>query len=104
MALLPRTRAPVPADTFVPELHAEPYLHLAELTHDAALVTWGTFYFKTRSNHEWKLVEGHDLRYVHPPRRESIGARSSPYGPARVTVYTNQFRTFPDPSTAHTGR
>jgi hypothetical protein len=24
---------------------------------------------------------------VHPPRRESIGARSDPYGPARVNVY-----------------
>ena len=49
----------------------------------SALITWGAFYFKTRSQGEWKLVDDHDLRYVHPPRRESIGARSAPYGPAR---------------------
>jgi hypothetical protein len=72
----------------VPEFHAEPYLHLAGLTHCSALVTWGAFYFKTRSHGEWKLVDDRDLKYVHPPRRESIGARSAPYGPARVNVYT----------------
>jgi hypothetical protein len=71
----------------VPEFHAEPYLCLAELTHTSALITWGAFYFKTRSRKEWKIVEDHDLRFVHPPRRESIGARSAPYGPSRVNVY-----------------
>jgi tartrate-resistant acid phosphatase type 5 len=71
----------------VPEFHAEPYLHLAGLSHQSALITWGAFYFKTRSTKEWKIVEDHDLRYVHPPRRESIGARSAPYGRARVQVY-----------------
>jgi tartrate-resistant acid phosphatase type 5 len=84
----------------VPEFHAEPYLYLAGLSHTSALITWGAFYFKTRrlperlhgvpqSRREWKLVEDHDLVYVHPPRRESIGARSAPYGPARVNVYSS---------------
>ena len=71
----------------MPEFHAEPYLCLAELSHTSALITWGAFYFKTRSRNEWKIVEDHDLRFVHPPRRESIGARSAPYGPSRVNVY-----------------
>jgi len=71
----------------VPEFHAEPYLHLAGLSHKSALITWGAFYFRTRTQHAWKIVEDHDLRYVHPPRRESIGARSAPYGPARVNVF-----------------
>ena len=71
----------------MPEFHAEPYLHLASLSHRSALVTWGAFYFKTRTHKQWKLVDDHDLRYVHPPRDESIGARSAPYGPARVNVY-----------------
>ena len=71
----------------MPEFHAEPYLHLAGLSHKSALITWGAFYFKTRSTKEWKIVQDHDLRYVHPPRRESIGARSAPYGEARVNVY-----------------
>jgi hypothetical protein len=74
----------------VPEFHAEPYLHLAGLSHKSALITWGAFYFKTRTKGRWKLVEDRDLRYVHPPRCESIGARSDPYGPARVTVYDLQ--------------
>ena len=72
----------------MPEFHAEPYLHLAGLSHKSALITWGAFYFKVRSNKAWKIVEDHDLRYVHPPRRESIGARSAAYGRARVNVYT----------------
>ena len=71
----------------MPEFHAEPYLHLAGLSHKSALVAWGAFYFKTRSRGKWKLVDDRDLRHVHPPRRESIGARSDPYGPARVNVY-----------------
>jgi tartrate-resistant acid phosphatase type 5 len=71
----------------VPEFHAEPYLHLAGLSHKSALITWGAFYFKTRTRDRWKLVDDRDLRHVHPPRSESIGARSDPYGPARVNVY-----------------
>jgi tartrate-resistant acid phosphatase type 5 len=74
----------------VPEFHAEPFLHLAGLSHKSALITWGAFYFKTRSRGEWKLVDDRDLRYIHPPRRETIGARSDPYGPARVNVYDVQ--------------
>jgi hypothetical protein len=71
----------------MPEFHAEPYLHLAGLTHQSALIAWGAFYFKTRTQKQWKLVDDRDLRYVHPPRQESIGARSASYGPARVNVY-----------------
>ena len=82
------SHAGTPDNGPVPEFHAEPYLHLAGLSHSSALITWGAFYFKTRSNREWKIVEDHDLRYVHPPRRESIGARSAPYGPAQVNVFS----------------
>ena len=71
----------------MPEFHAEPYLHLAGLSHKSALITWGAFYFRVRSDRQWKLVDDRDLKYVHPPRRESIGARSEPYGPAQVIVY-----------------
>jgi tartrate-resistant acid phosphatase type 5 len=71
----------------VPEFHAEPYLQLAGLSHSSALVGWGAFYFRTRSRGGWKLVDDRDLRHLHPPRCESIGARSAPYGPARVNAY-----------------
>jgi hypothetical protein len=72
----------------MPEFHAEPYLHLAGLTHKSALITWGGFYFRVR-NHEgdFKLVDDDDLKHVHPPRSETIGARSASYGPALVEVF-----------------
>jgi hypothetical protein len=72
----------------VPEFHAEPYLHLAGLSHKSALIAWGAFYFRATTHGEWKLVDDKDLRHVHPPRRDSIGARSAPYGSARVNVFT----------------
>ncbi len=71
----------------MPEFHAEPYLHLAGLSHKSALIAWGAFYFRARSHKTWKLVDDSDLRCVHPPRRDSIGARSAPYGKARVNVH-----------------
>jgi tartrate-resistant acid phosphatase type 5 len=70
----------------MPEFHAEPYVYLAGLSHKSALIAWGAFYFKVRSNGSAKLVDDHDLQWVHPPRAESIGCRSDPYGPARVEV------------------
>jgi tartrate-resistant acid phosphatase type 5 len=71
----------------MPDFYSEPYLHLAGLTHKSALIAWGAFYFKTRSNaDEFKLVDDSDLKHVFPPRRQSIGAVSEPYGPAEVTV------------------
>ncbi len=70
----------------MPEFHAEPYVYLAGLSHKSALIAWGAFYFKARSNGRAKLVDDQDLQWVHPPRCESIGSRSTPYGPARVEV------------------
>jgi tartrate-resistant acid phosphatase type 5 len=68
-------------------VHFEAYLHLAGLTHKSALVAWGGFYFKVAGERGGlKLVDDSDLDSVHPPRRDSIGARSAPYGPARVEV------------------
>ena len=71
----------------MPEFHAEPYIYLPAVTHKSALVAWGAFYFRTTSRGKWKIVDDHDLKYVHPPRKDSIGALSAPYGPARVEVY-----------------
>ena len=70
----------------MPEFHAEPYVYLAGLSHKSALIAWGAFYFKVRSNLVAKIVDDQDLQWVHPPRCESIGARSDPYGPAVVEV------------------
>ena len=70
----------------MPEFHAEPYIYLPAVTHSSALVAWGAFYFKVASQGRMKLVRPQDLEHVHPPRRDTIGARSAPYGPARVEV------------------
>src|SRR5918996_1650446 len=71
----------------MPEFHSEPYMYLPAVTHKSALVAWGAFYFRTTSNGKWKIIDDHDLKYIHPPRKDSIGALSAPYGPARVEVY-----------------
>ena len=74
----------------MPEFHAEPYLYLAGLTHKAALIAWGGFYFRIQEqalDGRCKLVDDSNLRHVHPPRRETIGARSEPYGKARVEAF-----------------
>ncbi|HXG89528.1 MAG TPA: metallophosphoesterase family protein [Vicinamibacterales bacterium] len=71
----------------MPEFHAEPYLHLAGVSSSSALIAWGAFYFRVRSKGEWKLVDDRDLNRVHPPRRDSIGVGSTPYGIGRVDVF-----------------
>ena len=70
----------------MPEFHSEPYVYLAGLTHKSALIAWGAFYFRTRSDGTAKLVDDDDLQWVHPPRCDSIGCQSKPYGPAEVEV------------------
>ena len=71
----------------MPEFHSEPYIYLPSVTHESALVAWGAFYFRVTSKGTWKLVDDADLKYVHPPRKDSIGAKSAPYGPAHIEVY-----------------
>ncbi|MBY0497499.1 MAG: metallophosphoesterase [Cyanobacteria bacterium] len=71
----------------MPEFHSEPYIYLPAVSHKSALIAWGAFYFRTNSRGTWKIVDDADLKYVHPPRKDSIGAQSAPYGPARVEVY-----------------
>ena len=61
-------------------------MYLAGLSHKSALIAWGAFYFRARSDGTAKLVDDDDLQWVHPPRCDSIGCRSKPYGPAEVEV------------------
>ena len=71
----------------MPEFHAEPYIHLAGVSPTSALIAWGAFYFRVRTHDRWKLVDDRDLMHIHPPRCDSIGVRSAPYGTARVNVF-----------------
>ena len=71
----------------MPDYYSEPFLNLAGLTHKSALIAWGAFYFRVRDNEtDFKLVDDEDLDHVHPPRHQTVGARSEPYGKARVEV------------------
>ena len=71
----------------MPDYYSEPFLNLAGLTHKSALIAWGAFYFRVRNNEtDFKLVDDDDLDHVHPPRHQTVGARSEPYGRARVEV------------------
>lgn len=88
----------------MPEFHSEPYLYLAALTHKAALISWGGFYFRVKQNEaDWKLVDDSDLDWVHPPRRQTIGATSESYGPARVDVFdlSGKLVTFAETTTVN---
>jgi tartrate-resistant acid phosphatase type 5 len=68
----------------MPDFHGEPYIYLAGLTHDSALIAWGAFYFRVKEkNGAYKLLDADDIE---PALRETIGRKSTPYGPARVVV------------------
>ncbi|MDY7099871.1 MAG: metallophosphoesterase [Actinomycetota bacterium] len=70
-------------------LHFEPFVHLAGLTHDDALISWGGFWFRMPDEPagHWSIVEDPDLAgFDGIDRQDTIGARSRPYGPAVVEV------------------
>ncbi len=45
---------------------------------EAQMDMGGAFYFRVTSRGAWKLVDDSDLKYVHPPRRDSIISRIRP--------------------------
>lgn len=69
------------------DLHFEPYLHLAGLTDRRALLSWGGFFFRRHGRDGWMVIDDEQLDGVHAGRRESIGERSRPYGPAQIDVF-----------------
>ena len=73
-----------------PALHFEPFLYLAGLTHDDALIAWGGFWFRDpdRDDDAWGIVEDQDLDELREAdgRRGTIGASSPPIGDAEVEV------------------
>ena len=69
------------------ETHFEPFVHLAELGPDRALIAWGGFWFRREDAAErWEIVDDSELAARDRGRRESTGARSEPYGEAVVEV------------------
>jgi tartrate-resistant acid phosphatase type 5 len=71
----------------VTEIRFEPFVHLAELGPDRALVAWGGFWFRREDPAaRWQIVDDSALAELDGGRKESIGARSEPYGDAVVEV------------------
>ena len=71
------------------EVHFEPFLHLADLGEEHALIAWGGFYFRRgdSSYGDWRIVDDEELGEVAGrPRTGTIGARSEPFGRAVVEV------------------
>jgi tartrate-resistant acid phosphatase type 5 len=69
------------------ETHREPFIHLAEVAHDRALVGWGAFWFQRRDSHQrWEIVDDEGLRKL-VGRHTSIGSSAEPFGDATVRVY-----------------
>lgn len=60
--------------------HFEEYVHLADVTSESALISWGGFWFRLSSGRDHALVDDDEPRR----RRESIGARSKPFGHGAV--------------------
>ena len=66
-------------------LHFEPYVHLAGLGRDRALISWGGFFFR-RDGDDLRLIDDEELETEGLGRTESIGERSEPYGHATVEL------------------
>ena len=67
-------------------LHFEPFVQLAGLTNDSALIAWGGFFFEQKDDGRWLIVEDPELEETVGGRRETIGVRSRTYGDALVEV------------------
>jgi tartrate-resistant acid phosphatase type 5 len=70
-------------------IHREPFVHLADLTHEHALIAWGAFFFTDPDGDGdgWRIVEDPDVHAAAGDgRRETIGVSSAPYGTAEVIV------------------
>ena len=71
------------------DVHFEPFLYLADLGEEHALVAWGGFFFRRGDSPygEWRLVDDEELAKVGGSSRSgTIGVRSEPYGRAVVEV------------------
>lgn len=70
------------------DVHFEPFLNLADVGAEEALISWGGFYFRRgdSSYGEWRIVDDEELQQVADNRTGTIGVSSEPYGEAVVEV------------------
>lgn len=66
-------------------IHSEPFVHLVDVSHDRALVAWGSFFFHREGpGARWEIVD--DERLTDLGRHTCIGSGAEPFGSALVTV------------------
>ncbi|NYJ01786.1 putative phosphodiesterase [Nocardioides thalensis] len=69
-----------------PEVHVEPFVHLVDVTHDAALVAWGAFHFRRdHAEQRWEIVDDSELQEGFG-RHTCIGHDAEPFGAGVVEV------------------
>jgi hypothetical protein len=58
-------------DVVPDRIHFEPFLQLADVADDEALIAWGGFYFRHGDSPygEWRIVDDEELRQVAGPDR-----------------------------------
>jgi predicted phosphodiesterase len=85
---VPTATSPADSDAADPqrEVRREPFVVLADLAHDRALVTWGAFYFvRHHPDHRWEIVDDQHLPDL-VGRRTCIGTEAEPFGDTTVEV------------------
>ncbi len=76
------------------KIHCEEYLYLPALSHNAAIIAWGGFFFEIeREDHEeeWDLLDDDKLR-KRVGRKQSIGESSEAYA-SRATIFVTKAGT-----------
>ena len=69
------------------EVHAEPFIHLVDLSFDRVLIAWGAFWFHRDAGAAgWDIVDEQRLADV-SGRRTCIGSSAETFGDATVEVY-----------------
>ncbi len=79
--------------------HVEPFVHLVDVTHDAALVAWGAFHFvRDHTSDCWQIVDDSGLSRF--GRETCIGHSAESYGDAHVEVLDEAGATVADAGTS----
>jgi hypothetical protein len=81
------------------DLHVEPFIHLVDVTHEAALIGWGAFHFvRDRRNDRWEILDDSQLGQL--GRHTCIGHDAEPFGAAVVEVLDADGATVAEASTS----
>lgn len=89
-----------PEDQPAPDVRVEPFIHLVDVSHDAALIAWGAFHFvRDERNARWEIVDDSDLQERFG-RHTCIGHEAEPFGDAVVRVLDQEGRTVTEAATS----